>query len=62
MTAARKERKDGVIEKGVRGETSESIRRKLREIDTREWKKEMNEKTSLKIYRKWRQEKGQDEI
>ncbi len=60
MTAARK---DGVIEKGVRGETSESIRRKMREIDTREWMKEVNEKTSLKIYRKWRQEKGgQEEV
>ncbi len=60
MTAARKV---GVIEKGVRGERSESIRRKMREIDTREWKKEMNEKTSLKIYWKWRQEKGgQEEI
>ncbi len=60
LTAARK---DGVIEKGVRGESYESMRRKMREIDKREWKKEMHEKTSLKMYRKWRQEKGgQEEV
>ena len=56
-------RKEGVIENGVKGETKESIRRKMRELDTREWKREMDGKTSLTIYRKWRQEKGgQEEI
>ncbi len=54
-------RKEGVIENGLRGETKESIRRKMRELDTREWKKEMDEKKSLVIYRKWRQEKGGQE-
>ena len=47
----------------VRSETKESIRQRMREVDTREWKKQMEEKSSLKIYRKWRQELGgQEEI
>ena len=53
---------DGVIENRVRGETKESIRRKMRELDTREWK-EMNEETSLLIYKNWRLERrGQEKI
>ncbi|XP_050714164.1 uncharacterized protein LOC126997158 [Eriocheir sinensis] len=47
----------------VRNETKESIKQRMRELDTREWKRQMNEKASLKIYRKWRQELGgQEEV
>ena len=49
-------RKDGVLEGGVRDETKESIRKKMRELDTKEWMKEMNGKTCLNIYKKRRQE------
>ncbi len=43
--------------------TNEGIRERKREWYTREWKQGMNEKYSLKIYRKWRKEiRGQDRI
>ena len=41
--------------------TDEGIRERMKEWDTREWKKGMNEKSSLRIYRKWRTEIGGQE-
>ncbi len=53
----------GVLSGSVKNETKESIRKKMRELDTREWTREMNEKSSLRIYRKWRKEiGGQEEV
>ncbi len=56
-------RKAGALSGSIRNETKESIRKKMRELDASEWMTEMNEKSSLKIYRKWRKEiGGQEEI
>ncbi len=45
----------------ARSMTDEGIRAIMNEWDTREWKHGMNEKSSLKIYRKWRTEIGGQE-
>ena len=43
--------------------TNEEIKKKVRMWDTNEWKKEMEEKASLKLYREWREELGgQDDV
>ena len=56
-------RKLGVLSESVRNETKEGIRKRMRELDEREWKRGMNEKSSLKIYREWRKEMGgQEEV
>ncbi len=53
----------GVLGESVKSETKESIKQKMRELETREWTREMNEKLSLKIYRKRRKEiGGQEEV
>ncbi len=53
----------GVLGESVKSETKESIKQKMRELDTREWTREMNEKSSLKIYRRWKREiEGQEEV
>ncbi len=44
-------RKAGVLSESIRNETKESIRKKMRELDAREWMTEMNDTSSLKIYR-----------
>ena len=41
--------------------TDEGIKAVMKEWDTKEWKKGMNEKTSLRIYRQWRTEIGGQE-
>ena len=48
--------KNGILEK-----TNEEIRIIMKEWDNREWKKEMNTKESLNIYREWRTERGNQE-
>lgn len=45
-------RETEVLSVNVRNETKESIKKKMREVDTREWKREMDQKSSLKIHRK----------
>jgi len=35
--------------------TNEEIRQRVSEWDTRDWLKEMSERDSLRIYRKWRE-------
>ncbi len=53
----------GVLVESVKSQTKESIKKEMRELDTKEWKREMDEKSSLKIYRKWREEiGGQQEV
>ncbi len=42
----------------ITNETKESIKIKMQEIDTRQWKEELNEKGSLVPYAKWRKEIG----
>ncbi len=51
----------GVLGESVRSEVKESIKQKMKELDTREWTREINEKSSLKIYRKWKREIGWQE-
>ena len=48
---------------GIRGKnvTNEDIRKRVRMWDANEWKKEMESKSSLKLYKIWRQEIGGQE-
>ncbi len=52
----------GLLSESVKSETKESIKQKMRDLDTREWKREINEKSSLRIYTKWRKEIGGQEV
>ena len=40
---------------------TEEIKMKVREWDTKEWIKELNEKSSLKLYREWKKDMGGQE-
>ncbi len=53
--------------RAVRGskinETKESIKNKMQEIDTRQWREELKEKESLTLCKEWRKDiRGQDEL
>ncbi len=53
----------GVLSGSVKSEAKESIRKNMRKLDASECPREMNEKSSLKIYRKRRKEiGGQEEV
>ena len=56
-------RKSKVFGEGIRNETKESISNKMKELDTACWKEELNEKSSVIHYKKWRKEiGGQEEV
>ncbi len=51
------------MSENIKNETKESIRKKMIEVDARGWMTEMSDKSSVKIYRKWRRAiGGQEEI
>ncbi len=56
-----RERERGVVGEDISNKTNEEIREKVKEWDVKEWKREMNERKSLKMYKEWRDEIGKQE-
>ena len=54
-------RERGVTGEDIRNKTNEEIREKMKEWDLNEWRREMSERESLKMYREWRKEIGNQE-
>ena len=52
-----------VFREGIRSQTKESIKNKIKEIDSRKWREDLDEKSSVTIYKEWRKENGgQEEV